>query len=184
MINSRNYSIPNDLTPNGSICDILKAPIKPVGSDVNVFLFSEGNWIASNAKRSVNTPNFYAHSVDYVRVIMCVSAAVTIYNHFWFVSGLLLVSQQILHSVDRQIKWRHDKRDIFGVGVDCCADMFSQIIVMSWWVSKDPTVLPAISLITAIDMTTGIFDYATTATCQYPVIKNRKGFFLGSQLLP
>jgi len=121
---------------------------------------------------------FYANIIDYARVAMCLLAAFTIPAGYPFLTALLIFGSTLLDWVDGPVARRYNQCTIFGSGVDWLADVLCQVITLAWWTQLDVTVLPWVMLLTTIETTCCVFDYAMTTTLRYPRYTNRGGFFL------
>lgn len=146
-------------------------------------LFRNGKWVYATPEDQSNSVGFndikfyYANLIDYARVFMVIWAGFAVHWEQNLLVGVLIILQQLLDWIDGPVARANNQCCIFGSGIDWLADITGQIITMCWWVKLQPSVLPWLNIATTIEVATCIFDFAVTATCKYPVIKNRTGFF-------
>jgi phosphatidylglycerophosphate synthase len=119
---------------------------------------------------------YYSNLVDYARVAMCLLAALTLAWRLPLATAVLILGSTLLDWVDGPLARAYHQCTIFGPGVDWLADMLAQIVTLVWWASLAPAVFPVLMIATAIELTNCIFDFATTATGRYPVLKGQGGF--------
>jgi len=147
--------------------------------------FRGGEWISQSF---VDTPDitkvndikfYYANIIDYTRLIMCLMAAYTITTEWHLLSAFLILSGTALDYIDGIVARAYDQCSIFGCGLDWLADLLCQILMVIWWARFDMSVVPWLLIATFIEVGTGLFDFAITATSKYPILKkDRTGFFV------
>jgi len=120
---------------------------------------------------------FYGNVIDYVRVVMCVVAAFTIRWNWPLTSALLIFISVLLDWIDGPVARAYNQCTIFGSGVDWLADVLCQVITLGWWVQLDPAVFPWLMIMTTIETSCCVFDFATTTTLRYPKYPQRRGGF-------
>jgi phosphatidylglycerophosphate synthase len=167
-----------------AIESILEDPPRKISDDeTDLMLFKGGKWVnalptdTADAVTFHDIKYFYANIIDYFRVFMCVWASFAINWDQHILAGVLIICQQLLDWIDGPVARAYNQCSIFGSGIDWLADIMGQVIAMCWWVKLQPSILPWLTIATTIEVTTCIFDFATTATGKYPIVKERTGFF-------
>jgi phosphatidylglycerophosphate synthase len=145
-------------------------------------IFENGKWRqtaldpAAPCTRWPDLRYYYPNFIDYARIAMCLLAAMTLSFHQFLATAILIIGSTLLDWVDGPVARAHDQCTIFGSGLDWLADILAQIVTMVWLVSLAPALLPALMLVTAIELTNCIFDFGTTATGRYPILDRQGGF--------
>ena len=146
-------------------------------------LFKNSSWVVEDCldtrslTRFAEIKYFYANLVDYLRVVMCVTAFFTIGKHLPWLSACLIMGATLLDWVDGPIARRYNQSTLFGSGVDWLADILAQLAMLAWWAMLAPAMLPWLLIAFSIELTTCLFDFATTATARYPKIGRPSGFY-------
>jgi phosphatidylglycerophosphate synthase len=161
------------------------APTAPAKEETKIMVFRGGKWVFARndeIKDMVTWDElkyFYANIIDYVRVLMCVVAGFTVLTEYHGLSAFLILGSTLLDWIDGPVARAYGQCSIFGSGIDWTADILCQLVMMVWWVRYDASVLPWLMICTTIEVTTGFFDFATTATAKYPWLKpGQTGFWI------
>jgi hypothetical protein len=150
--------------------------------------FENGTWReagldpAAPCTRWPDLRYYYPNLIDYARIVMCLIAAMTLSFHQFLAAAILIIGSTLLDWLDGPVARAHDQCTIFGSGLDWLADILAQIVTMVWLVSLAPALLPALMLVTAIELTNCVFDFGTTATGRYPILDQQGGFRNHSRL--
>lgn len=147
--------------------------------------FRGGKWIdqlfieSSDLIKFHDIKFYYANLIDYIRIILCLIASYTITTDWHLLSAFLILTATLLDWIDGPVARAYNQCSLLGCGLDWTADLLSQIVMITWWTSYDINVIPWLLIATFIELTTGIFDYATTTKLKYPKLKeNPNGFFI------
>ncbi|UJR34859.1 hypothetical protein I4U23_027638 [Adineta vaga] len=147
--------------------------------------FQRGKWINKlfieydDITKFKDIKFFYANIIDYIRIILCLFAAYTITTDYYLLTASLIFTATLLDWLDGPVARAYNQCSILGCGLDWSADLLSQIVMIIWWARYDFNVVPWLLIATFIEVITGIFDYATTTTLKYPILReNQTGFFI------
>jgi hypothetical protein len=116
---------------------------------------------------------FYANIIDYVRVIMGFFGFyyTAHYPEYHWTIAFLIFGNVLLDWVDGPVARYMGQSSVFGSGVDWLADVIAQVNILLW-VIREPTDIPYFTtlqiILTLVEITNGIFDFATIATGIYP----------------
>lgn len=144
--------------------------------------FENGKWKASPPGPRMEGAGFaeigayYPNLIGYLRIVMCLLAAVTIGLRQPLLTALLIIGSTLLDWIDGPVARAYGQCSIFGSGVDWLADILGQFVLVLWWAWLAPAMLPILVVASAIELTNCIFDFATTATGRYPVLTRQSGF--------
>ncbi|CAF3277497.1 unnamed protein product, partial [Rotaria sp. Silwood2] len=146
--------------------------------------FRGGEWItqsfveANDITKFDDIKFFYANIIDYVRVIMIIIGAYTITTDWHLLSAFLILGAAFLDAVDGPVACAYHQCSVFGCGLDWLADLLGHIVIVIWWARYDFSIVPWLVIVTFIELGTGLFDFGTTTTRKYPILKkNQTGFF-------
>lgn len=116
---------------------------------------------------------YYANVIDYARVVLG-------FLSFWYIAhqpastdmiAALIMGNVLLDWVDGPTARYFGQCSLFGSGVDWLADVLAQVAIMMW-AAKSPPDIPWFTTfqiaLTCVEVTTSIFDYASTAMGVYP----------------
>eukprot|EP00005_Dracoamoeba_jomungandri_P003079 CAMPEP_0174260614 /NCGR_PEP_ID=MMETSP0439-20130205/10073_1 /TAXON_ID=0 /ORGANISM="Stereomyxa ramosa, Strain Chinc5" /LENGTH=476 /DNA_ID=CAMNT_0015344893 /DNA_START=46 /DNA_END=1476 /DNA_ORIENTATION=+ len=158
--------------------------LRPEPNTATRYVFRCGHWVIASMKEMKGETTFddikffYANQIDYLRILMCLAAAVTITTDWHATSAFLILVSTLLDWLDGPVARAMNQCSIMGSGWDWCADILCQVVMSIWWGMFNPSVFPVLFLFIAIELTNCIFDFATTATSKYPALgEKQKGFF-------
>lgn len=151
--------------------------------DVEYYTFQTGNWIVKSfAKRNdiakfTDIRYFYANIIDYIRLIMIVLATYLTTTDWHLSTALLILGSTLLDLIDGPIARAYNQCSIFGCGIDWFADILGEITILVWWARYDFSAVPWLFIVIFIELGTGLFDFGTTTTLKYPILKKNKNPF-------
>ena len=145
-----------------------------------MLIFRGGRWVPSPAPGGTfaRVGDFWAFApnlVDYARVALCLAAGATIATAHPLLTASLLLAAVLLDWVDGPIARSRDEVTIFGSGVDWLADMLAYVVIFAWFVRLSPGWAALVLAVTAVELASCVFDYATTATGRYPELGRQRG---------
>ena len=115
---------------------------------------------------------YYANCIDYVRITMTIFALIGISLNIFsnLLLSFLIFGSVLLDWIDGPIARYFEQTSIIGCGWDWLADLFAQYCLAIWVIQTDanPILKLYIVLITAIEISTGMFDFGMSVGAVYP----------------
>ncbi|EFC36787.1 predicted protein [Naegleria gruberi] len=166
-----------------------------------LYIDSEGNWVDNNhPKRTAPKVGdyithrvrlsffdlclYYANIVDYLRIVMVVVALIALIvndemnlgcNWSSISISVLVFGSVLLDWVDGPLARNFGQSSVMGCGWDWLADILTQLCLAIWCMSlsSDYKIFKLFTvLLTAVEISTGIFDFAVSAQGVYPSMHN------------
>jgi len=109
---------------------------------------------------------------------MVVIASITIIIPLPWTSVIILMGSTLLDLVDGKVARAYNQCTIFGSGIDWIADIMTQVVIQVWICMLEPRFSPIFSIITTIEVSNCVYDFAQTAKVQYPPLIHKSGFFI------
>ncbi len=120
---------------------------------------------------------YYANLIGYLRIVLCIIATMTIVMDVPVITGGLIFTAILLDWIDGKVARFFNQSTIFGDGFDWSIDLFTSLLLLVWLVHCEPKALPWITLVTVIEVSCALFDFAIVATERYPK-RDHYGSFL------
>lgn len=122
---------------------------------------------------------YYANIIDYARIVMTVVALIMMLDYnatpeplHWrnITIATLIFGSVLLDWVDGPVARYYGQSSIMGCGWDWLADIFAQYCLAIWcmYMSNNHAFKLFTVLFTGVEISTGIFDFAISATSIYP----------------
>eukprot|EP00300_Choanocystis_sp_HF-7_P023916 c25305_g1_i1.p1 GENE.c25305_g1_i1~~c25305_g1_i1.p1 ORF type:complete len:471 (-),score=82.34 c25305_g1_i1:57-1469(-) len=154
----------------------------------NNYYYLNGNWntTAPRASRNmivqtrVTKPfhdlwKYYANLIDFGRIFLSIlSLLVMMYaDTYRYTIAWLIMANVLLDWVDGPVARAYGQSSILGCGLDWCADILAQYCIAIWICRPGAEDLPHwfvtfTVLFTCVEIVTGVFDFAISATATYP----------------
>jgi len=145
---------------------------------------------ASNAgasPASVNDPKslvrfrdvwwYVPQCVDYTRLLLCLIANFTIGTDFFITTSVLLMTSSILDHFDGRAARYFNQCTVLGDAIDWSIDLYTDLLLNAWWGLLEPSMLRLLMLVTAIEISGAVLDFAMYAIPErHPTRAKQSGF--------
>lgn len=113
---------------------------------------------------------YYANVIGYGRILIAaVAMALILYAPSWKVAiAALLMASVLLDWIDGPVARRFGQSTVIGAGLDWLADLCAQTVLAAWCLRAGSPITAFVVVVTWIELSTGLFDFAATATGVYP----------------